>query len=430
MMYSEDAPEAGNLRTVLLKWPAIAPPVAVVSGLLALAACVCAAAGQAASAKPAGNQPDKQAAATITLPPSPKALLPDAFDGWVTADPIQSLTDPSQADPANAAALKEYGFNFGAMAHYKREGDTLTLRALRFVDASGAYGAYSFYRPNGWAKEQIGAGAASNKGHVLFWRGDTMVDATFSRVSPMSAGELREIAGQLPAPSGNRSLAPPILAYLPQGSLDGQSTHYALGPAGYTGGGGVLPASIVGFDRDAETVTANYSLSSGPATLTIVEYPTPQIAQAQEAALRAYIKAGSQAQPAWPKPLQDSDTASLEVRHSGVLVALVSGDAIPDESHRLIEMVHYEADLTAIPQSVESDVSKTSRLLLGIASIVIVGSLAAILLGFFLGGGRALYRIAHGKPASSVYDEEFIHLDLREELEENPVGVQGPHPKG
>jgi hypothetical protein len=128
--------------------------------------------------------------------------------------------------------------------------------------------------------------------------------------------------------------------------------------------------------------------------------------------------------------LQDSDTASLEVRHSGVLVALVSGDAIPDESHRLIEMVHYEADLTAIPQSVESDVSKTSRLLLGIASIVIVGSLAAILLGFFLGGGRALYRIAHGKPASSVYDEEFIHLDLREELEENPVGVQGPHPKG
>jgi hypothetical protein len=388
------------------------------------------AAGQAAPAQPSVDKTQKPAATTITLPPSPKALLPDAFDGWVTADPIQSLTDPYQADPASAAALKEYGFTFGALAHYKREGDTLTLRALRFVDASGAYGAYSFYRPDGWAKEQIGTGAASNKGHVLFWRGDTLVDATFSRLSPMSAGELREIASQLPLPGGNRSLAPPILGYLPQGSLDGQSTHYALGAAGYAGGGGVLPASIVGFDREAETVTANYSLSSGPATLTIVEYPTPQIAQAQEAALRAYIKAGSQAQPPWPKALQDSDTASLEVRHSGVLVALVSGDAIPDESHRLLEMVHYEADLTSIPQPVESDVSKTSRLLLGIASFVIVGSLAAILLGFFLGGGRALYRVAHGKPASAVYDEEFIHLDLREALQENPVTVPRPHPKG
>ena len=423
------APEAGNLRRVLLKRSTVRRLIAVVSGCLALAAGASAAAAQAAPAKPSGNKDQKQAATTITLPPSPKALLPDAFDGWVTGS-VQSLADPTEADPANAAALKEYGFTFGALAHYKRDGDTLTLRALRFIDASGAYGAYSFYRPNGWAKEQIGAGAASNKGHVLFWRGDSVVDATFSRVDPMSVGELREIAKQLPEPSGNRSLAPPVLAYLPQSSLDGQTTHYALGPVGYTGSGGVLPASIVGFDRDAETVTANYSLSSGPATLTIIEYPTPQIAQAQEAALHAYIKAGSQAQPAWPKPLQDSDTASLEVRHSGVLVVLVSGDAVPEESHRLIEMVHYEADLTSIPQPVESDVAKTSQLLLGIASIVIVGSLAAILLGFFLGGGRALYRVAHGKPASSVYDEEFIHLDLREELEEKTAAVPGAHPKG
>jgi len=39
---------------------------------------------------------------------------------------------------------------------------------------------------------------------------------------------------------------------------------------------------------------------------------------------------------------------------------------------------------------------------------------AALLLGFFLGGGRALYRIARGKPASSVYDTEFISLNLKD----------------
>jgi hypothetical protein len=403
---------------------------AVSFGCVLLAGGSLSAAGQAAPAK-SGQQSATPVTKlpTITLPPSPKALLPDAFDGWVADGSVQGLTDPSLADASNAAALKEYGFTFGALAHYKRDSDLLTLRALRFNDATGAYGAYSFYRPSGWAKEQIGTGAASQKGHVLFWRGNTVVDAVFSRVGPMSAGELRQIAAKLPEPGGNRSLAPPILAYLPQGSLDGQSTHYALGPAGYAANG-VLPASIVGFDREAETVMANYSLASNPATLTLIEYPTPQIAAAQETVIRNYIKAGSQAQPAWPKPLQDSDTASLEVRRSGVLVALVSGDAIPDESHRLLEMVHYEADLTAIPQPVESDVSKTSRLLLGIASIVIVGSLAAILLGFFLGGGRALYRVAHGKPASSMYDEEFIHLDLREGAAERGAAAQGPNPKG
>ena len=97
---------------------------------------------------------------------------------------------------------------------------------------------------------------------------------------------------------------------------------------------------------------------------------------------------------------------------------LVSGDAIPDESHKLLEMVHYEADLTAIPQPSESRSKRPRKLLLGIAAIVIVGGSAALLLGFFLGGGRALYRIARGKPASSVYDEEFISIDLREESDE------------
>ncbi len=126
------------------------------------------------------------------------------------------------------------------------------------------------------------------------------------------------------------------------------------------------------------------------------------------------MKAGSKAQPPWPKPLADSDQASLEVRRSGPLVALVSGDAIPDESHKLLATVHYESDLTSIPQPTESEVAKTGKLLLGIAALVIIGSSAAILLGFFLGGGRALYRMARGKPVSSVYDEEFIRIDLQE----------------
>lgn len=376
---------------------------------------------------------EKKAVTTIALPPSPAAVLPDAFDGWASEEPAKTVNDAATLDPANAAALKEYGFNFGVVANYKREGETLAIRALRFEDVSGAYGAYSYYRQNGWPKESIGTGAASDKNRVLFWRGTTVVDATFSHVEPMSAGELREIADKLPVPGGNKNIAPPVLGYLPQANLQGQTTHYALGPAGYAGGGGVLPPALVRFDLGAETATANYSLTSGIATLTVIEYPTPQMAQAQESAIRAYIKAGSTAQPAWPKPLTDSDTASLEVRRSGVLVALVSGDAIPDESHRLIELVHFEANLTAMGQPQGSEIQKTAKLLMGIAGIVIVGSLAAILLGFFLGGGRALYRMARGKPISSVYEEEFIHLDLREEyveVVEEPTAIQGPHPRG
>jgi hypothetical protein len=355
----------------------------------------------------------------LVLPPVPKALLPEAFAGWVSAEAPKKVTDAALADPANAAALKEYDFTDAALAEYKRGGETLSLRALRFHDASDAYGAYSFYRQNGWPKEEIGSGATSNHNRVLFWVGNAVVDANFSHIGTMSGSELRELAGQLPKPEGSKAMAPPILANLPQTTLpqvklDGQTTHYALGPASYSGSGGVLPAELVGFDRGAEAVTANYTVRSGVATLTLIDYPTPQMATAQEAKIREYIKAGKQAQPAWPKPLLDSDLVSLEVRRSGPLVALVSGDAIPEESHKLLASVHYESELMSIPQSGESEVSKTGKLLMGIAVLVIVGAAAAILLGFFLGGFRALYRKARGKPVSSVYDVEFTSLNLRD----------------
>jgi hypothetical protein len=246
----------------------------------------------------------------------------------------------------------------------------------------------------------------------------------------MSGSELRELAGQIPVPGGTKAMAPPILGNLPKPLLDGQTTHYALGPAGYAGAGGVLPPALVGFDLGAETVTANYAMRSGPATLTIIDYPTPQMAAAQETKIRDYIKAGSKAQPAWPRPLMESDLASLEVHRSGPLVALVSGDAIPDESHKLLAMVHFETQLTSIPQPTESEIAKTGKLLIGIAELVMIGVVSALLLGFFMGGFRALYRIARGKPVSSVYETEFIRLNLRDSSGDVLTGIERPHPKG
>jgi hypothetical protein len=364
-----------------------------------------------AAGKPGANT---KAAPETAAPAARGPLLPDAFAGWVSAEKPKEISSPAELDSANATALKEYGCTWGMTASYKRSDETLSVKALSFRDVSGAYGAYSFYRQNEWPKADIGTGAASDKNHVLFWKGNTVIDATFSHVGPMSAGELRELAKNLPMPQGNKALNPPIIAALPQGSMDRQTMHFAQGPAGYSGAGGVLPPELVGFDKDAEAVTANYSLSSGPAVLTLIDYPTPQIAEAQEKRIRDYVKAGSGAQPALTKALQDSDQASLEVMRSGPIVALVSGDAIPDESHKLLAQVHYSAELTSMPQPHESEVSKTSRFLMGVASLVIVGCSAAILLGLFLGGGRALYRIARGKPVSSVYEAEFIRLHLED----------------
>ena len=344
-------------------------------------------------------------------------FLPENFAGWRRSGAILPITSAPQADDANAAALTEYGFTDGATATYRRGGETMTVRALRFGDATGAYGAYTFYRHSGWPREEIGTGAASDHTRILFWQGETFVDTTVSHVSAMTAADLRELATNLPQPATDKSLAPPVVADLPNvpgdGPLDPQTTHYALGPVGYAGSGGVLPPALVGFDRGAEVVTANYALRSGPATLTLINYPTPQMAAAVEQQIAAYLKSGNTPTSPWTAPLANSTPGSVEVKRSGPLVAVVCGDAVPDDAHRLLGLVHYEADVSKLPGGdAPTEIQKTAKLLLGIVLLVAVMFAAALILALLLGGGRAMLRLAQGKPASTVFDEEFTRLDL------------------
>lgn len=353
----------------------------------------------------------QQSPAVLALPPGPKALLPASFAGWSASDAPKAL--PASSD----AALAEYGLLSGATAKYKHGGQKLTLRLLRFRDASGAYGYYSISRQSNWRKEDLGSGAASFQNRIFFWKGASFVDASFSSAGPKAVVDLRELARQIPDPFGPRRSVPPILANLPQKNLEHLGSRYTLGPAAYAAAGGLLPANLVGFDRGAEALTASYRLASGPATLTLIDYPTPQIAEAAEPRLRAYLKAGAAAQPARPAPLAASNPASIELRRSGPLVAFVAGSASPADCRALLASIHFAADFTALPNVGDSETTKTAKLLFGIAMLVLVGAGAAILLGFSVGGGRALYRISRGKPASSVFDEEFIHLDLTEKFD-------------
>ena len=201
----------------------------------------------------------KQATPSTPAPAAPP-LLPTDFAGWSLSAPAQESNAPEAADAANAAVLKEYGFQQLASGHYVNGDNKLSLRAIRFQDASGAYGAFTFYRRPGSIEEQIGHGAAWDGSHVLFWAGATLVDATFDKVTAMSPAELRELAKDLPQPAGSANVAPPLPGYLPHQDLAAGLTHYSLGPEAYARGGGVLPVALVDFaSSSAEAVTANSS---------------------------------------------------------------------------------------------------------------------------------------------------------------------------
>src|SRR5262245_19893757 len=73
-------------------------------------------------------------------------VLPRLCNGWRLQPGSESISsDPAQDDAANAAVLQEYGFADSTTAAYTRNGHRMQIKATRFNNASGAYGAFTYY---------------------------------------------------------------------------------------------------------------------------------------------------------------------------------------------------------------------------------------------------------------------------------------------
>lgn len=340
---------------------------------------------------------------------SPRPLLPHSFAGWAQQSVVKSGTAASELDAADADVLNEYGLKNFAEDTYHRAGATMQIRAMQFADATGAYGAFTFYRKPGMKPLSIGKGAAGDVHEVIFWTGTTVVDASFPAEPSGAASSLKALVNDLPPAGGSSGVPPTLPDHLPKKSLDRSTIRYTIGPAAYARSGGVLPPGMIPFDRDAEAVTARYSTSGGQGTLTLLELPTPQMAIQEEKSLSALIKGPL------PATMQQSSPAALGVHRAGPLVAITTGRFSADEANALRSQVKYQANLTW-NQGVGSDseVHKAAAMLIGIAYLTAFLVGCALILGFFLGGGRAAWRVMRGKPASSMYEQDFISLNLSE----------------
>ena len=338
-----------------------------------------------------------------------QTILPASFAGWAAEGVAKTGTSPAEIDAANANVLSEYGLKDFSEGAYRHGGLTANVRAMQFADATGAYGAYTFYRKPGMKAEAIGNGGAGDTHEVVFWSGTAVIDTTFDSSGAQIASALKALPATLPPAAGSIGVLPTLPSYLPADSLDKSTVRYAIGPAAYTLGGGVLPPGVLDFSREAEAVTAQYALHGDTGTLTLIEYPTPQIATHTEQMLDAILKGPL------PGTLQRSSAAALGVRRSGPIVALTSGNFSAAEAQALLAQVKYRADVTwnrGGGDNSKAEIKNAAAMLLGIAYLTAIIAACALLLASFLGGGRALWRVMRGKPASAVYDEDFISLKL------------------
>jgi len=312
-------------------------------------------------------------------------------------------TDPTAADPVYADLLKEDQFNLAQNGEYHKPGRKMTVKAARFADATGAYATFLFYRTPRMAKEDIGDQAASNNVHILFRKGDLLIDVTFDKLTPMSPGELRELADDLPQTDGNSAKLPNIAGYLPPAGMDANTVKYAAGPVGLARINSPLPVDLVDFSTQAEVVSADYSTSDGTAKLTIISYPDNSIAGNRLRAIEAWHPAATGgAQP-----------SKIYSKRSGRLVAVVTGDTPEAEAKTLLASVSYDPEVTWNENTHFDRNSNLGSLLVNIIILCAILGGLSLVAGVAFGGIRiVMKRLFPDRVFDRSQDVEIIRLNI------------------
>ncbi|HKT51350.1 MAG TPA: DUF6599 family protein [Candidatus Angelobacter sp.] len=330
---------------------------------------------------------------------APASVLPVSFNGWqLDKSTVKSGSDPASADGADAPVLKEYGFNNFESGTYRRSGREMQIKVASFNDATGAYGAFTYYVQPQMQKEDIGDGAASNNKRILFFRSNLLVDATLEQVTAMSGADLRALAGALPKAKGSLSALPTLRDDLPTQSLITYTSRYIEGPVALERLGVPIPATLVNFTMGPELIFARYRSSNGEAYMTLISYPTPQIAAER---LKAFQAAGLPSGPFYFK-------------RSGPLVVAVNGNIPQSEAQSLLASVNYDADVTWNEPTKANPKDNIGNLIVGIFMLIGVILVVALIFGFFFGGVRVLAKkIFPNRVFDRPEDVEIIRLNLK-----------------
>lgn len=329
-------------------------------------------------------------------------FLPQSFAGWAQTGTPQITHDVATADAAYPAILQEYGFTESETATYTRpEGRKLTIKAAQFKDATGAYGAFTFYRQPSMKSEQIGTKAASANERTLFFRSNLLVDAMFDRLTGMSAAELRELAAALPIAKGSNDKLPNLPEYLPKQNAVENSARCILGPQALTTLGTPVTAEQVDFQYDPEILEQQYSLPNGPVTLLLLQYPTPQIAGERLRAL---------------EPVANANPGSLLLRRSGPILVIASGAVDNGDARSLLGSINYEAEVTWDEATSIPKRDNIGNLIVGIFGLIGILLLIMLVLGIFFGGFRVLMaRLFPHRVFGRTENMEIIQLHIEQE---------------
>jgi hypothetical protein len=326
---------------------------------------------------------------------------PAKLGDW-TAESTQ-ISKSAAPSPLSDDLAKESGLISVSSKEYRAGGNrTIPLTLYRFKDSSGAYEAYEFLR----AKF-----ALTNVNNTLIVRGN-LVLSLWSL--PEDSPEVPPVVAWVNSASDHVA-SPPIATYLPEKNKEFLSERYALGPIGFRRAATEIQSGLLqgsgakfdltslsdktGFSSGAEAMLAKYKSGKDEATLLLIEYPTPQLAELH---LRHLQRA-----------LADAKLTTSSIERKGSLLSIVLAPTSPEYAAKLRAGVNYE---TSVTWNEASQTATDPPIMSTVVKIFIatgVFMVVTVVIGIAFGGVRVITkRLFPGKVFDRKDQIEVLQLGL------------------
>ena len=288
------------------------------------------------------------------------AILPDQIG------PYKRMA-PKTVSLPDRALYSEFGLNSTEEADYIAGARRFSATVWRFHDSTGALAMFDYRRPEAATTSDLTPVAVHTSDGTIFADGNYVFQVTGSLPSD---ADLKALMAHLP--KVDQTPLPALMTDLPPDDLIADSERYIIGPVSLARFAPGIPAAVGAFHTGSEAISGKYQTDKGLLTLTIFNFPTPNIARAQLQELQKI-----------PGAL---------ARRVDSLVAVVLSPPDPGAAERVLSQVHYEANVTFSEQVPASELKGKIYYILQIFEFAGLLILLCLLGGVLFGGYRVLSR--------------------------------------
>lgn len=293
-------------------------------------------------------------------------VLPNQFGSARQTREMGSV--PMQA--TDSAAFQEFGLVRSEAAEYRNAKGRGAVHAYQMKDATGGLAAWDWLRKSDARRCSLSEQCAAWDNTILV--NDANYVLEFRGLSPSKA----DLAALIKAlPDRHPSDLPPVLNFVPLKDLVPNSARYLLGPASL---GAVAPELVEakpGFEDGAEAHYTTYRVDGGTVKLVLFDYPSPEMARIHTVDFKA--------------------VPGVQVKRSGVLVAVILPGATERQGEAVLDQVKYQAKILWNEPPPPNPVPALYRLLANIIFVSVILAALALAAGIFYGMMR-LYRRRFG----------------------------------